>query len=307
MNPQERAVIVKQLAMGRGFDFCGIAKARYLEEESPKVEMWLNKGYHGKMQYMENHFDKRLDPCKLVPGARSVISLLLNYYPARPQNPGAPKISKYAAGEDYHKVIKDKLYLMLEDMRHEFGEIDGRVFVDSAPVMERQWAALAGLGWLGKNGLLLRKKQGSFFFIAQLIVDLELVPDGPVTDHCGECTLCIDACPTQAIVGAQLLDASRCISYLTIELKDKVPVEFHGSMENWAYGCDICQDVCPWNKFSQAHGQAGFEPTPAWDWETRDWLELSEEVFRETFGSSAMQRAGFRKVKQNLEILTKNA
>ncbi len=250
------------MAKNHGFDFCGISKAEFLEEEAPRLESWLKKGAHGKMSYMENHFDKRLDPTKLVPGAKSVVSLLYNYYPETDlakTYPNQSKIAKYAYGKDYHFVIKDKLKTLLLDLQKEIGEIQGRVFVDSAPVMERQWAEKSGLGWTGKNTLLITKNQGSFFFLAELIIDLELEADGPIKDYCGTCTRCVDACPTDAITPYEV-DASKCISYLTIELKEGIPEEFKGKMENWAFGCDICQDVCPWNRFSKPHQEEVFLP-----------------------------------------------
>ena len=261
--------------------------------------MWLEKGYHGEMGYMENHFEKRLDPTLLVPGAKSVISFLYNYYPEKIQNNAAPKISKYTYGEDYHRVIKDKLYLLMDEFKAEIGGLNYRIFVDSAPVMERQWAALSGLGWIGKNSLLLRQGVGSFFFIANVICDAEFEYDQPVTEHCGTCTACIDACPTQAIVADKVIDANKCISYQTIELKQPVPLaDTHG----WLYGCDVCQDVCPWNRFSTPHSEPRFEPKNNWlEWETGDWHSLTETEFQSTFGQSAMTRAGFDKIKAALD------
>ena len=271
------------------------------------MENWLKKGYHGKMQYMENHFDKRLDPTKLVPDAKSVISLLFNYYPSESQNPNAPKIAKYAFGEDYHFVVKDKLKEFVHRIEESIGKVEGRVFVDSAPVMERQWAEKSGLGWIGKHGLLINKQKGSFFFIAELILDLELIPDHKVTDHCGTCTACIDACPTDAIVANQVVDASKCISYLTIELKDEIPSYFKGKMENWAFGCDICQDVCPWNKFSSSHQTAKFQPKKeVLEMSQNEWIEMTEEVFKELFKKSALKRTKFEGLKRNLQFLHKD-
>ena len=260
---------IKSIAKDLGFIACGISKAEKLHEAESNLEKWLKQGYHGKMQYMENHFDKRLDPSKLVPGAKSVISLLYNYYPEETQNLDSPKIAKYAYGEDYHFVVKDKLKEFVHRIDESIGKVEGRVFVDSAPVMERQWAEKSGLGWIGKHSLLINKKKGSFFFIAEIILDLELEPDNKVTEHCGTCTACIDACPTDAIVANQVVDASKCISYLTIELKDEIPSSFKGKMENWAFGCDICQDVCPWNKFSSAHSTPEFKPK-------KEILEMSD-------------------------------
>ena len=289
-----------------GFMACGFSKARFLEEEAPRLEEWLSRNYQGEMAWMANHFDKRLDPRKLVPGAKTVISLLFNYYPAQEQaSPEAPKIAKYAYGEDYHYILKDKLHALLSFIRENVGEVDGRAFVDSAPVMDRVWAKEAGLGWLGKNTLLLNKKSGSFFFIAELILDLELAPNPPTKfDHCGTCTRCIDACPTDALVDANLLDASKCISYLTIELKNEIPTEFKGQMENWAFGCDICQDVCPWNRFSKAHQEERLNPYgELLDMKPEDWNEITEEVFRKVFKKSAVKRTKFSGLKRNLDFL----
>jgi epoxyqueuosine reductase len=296
-------------AMRLGFMACGFSKARFLEEEAPRLEEWLSRNYQGEMAWMANHFDKRLDPRKLVPGAKTVISLLFNYYPSQEQvSPEAPKIAKYAYGEDYHYILKDKLHSLLSFIRENIGEVDGRAFVDSAPVMDRVWAKEAGLGWLGKNTLLLNKKSGSFFFIAELILDLELAPNPPTKfDHCGTCTRCIDACPTDALVDANLLDASKCISYLTIELKNEIPTEFKGQMENWAFGCDICQDVCPWNRFSKAHQEERLNPhEELLDMKPEDWNEITEEVFRKVFKKSAVKRTKFSGLKRNLDFLKKN-
>jgi epoxyqueuosine reductase len=298
---------IKSMARELGFLDCGISVAGHLDKESDKLEKWLSKGYHGTMQYLENHFDKRLDPTKLVPGAKSVISLLYNYFPERSQNDSAPKIAKYAYGEDYHFVIKRKLKDFLKRIQEQFGEVQGRVFVDSAPVMERQWAAKSGLGWLGKHGLLLNKKQGSFFFIAEIIVDLKLKQDVEVTNHCGTCTACIDACPTDAIISDQVLDASKCISYLTIELKNEIPTSFKGQMENWAFGCDICQDVCPWNKFSKPHSEPAFEPKEnLMNLDSEGWHEMTREVFGDLFRKSAVKRTKFEGLKRNLSFIKMN-
>jgi len=286
---------------------CGISRASFLEEEAPKLEEWLNRGYHGKMKWMENHFDKRLDPTKLVPGAKSVISVLLNYFPKEKQNPEAPKIAKYAYGEDYHFVIKRKLKSLLQFIHEEIGEVEGRAFVDSAPVLDRAWAERSGLGWTGKHSLLLTKGVGSFYFIGELILDLELKPDHPVSDHCGSCTRCIDACPTDAIVGPQLVDATKCISYLTIELKDELlPKQFQEDMEGWVFGCDICQDVCPWNRFSKPTEVEEFKPHPKLpDMGREDWMEITEEVFRKIFRKSAVKRTKFKGLSRNLNFLKK--
>jgi len=258
------------------------------------------------MHYLENHFDLRLDPTKLVPGARSVISLLYDYSPTQEIDPPSGlKIARYAYGEDYHVVIREKLRKLAGALRTEIGDFDGRVFVDSAPVMERQWAQLAGLGWLGKNGLLLNQQRGSYFFLAEIICDLELEPDVPVADRCGTCTACVDACPTQAIVGPGVVDSNRCISYLTIELKDAIPDEFHGRMDNWIFGCDVCQEVCPWNKFARTHTEPRFEPQGEWPGFTRsEWKELTEEVFRKNFRSSAVKRAGYLGLVRNIAAAT---
>jgi epoxyqueuosine reductase len=299
------AQLVKQIASNLGFDFCGISKAGFLEEEAPRLEAWLHKGYHGKMKWMENHFDKRLDPTKLVPGAKSVVSLLFNYSPETNHDDASIKISKYAYGSDYHFVIKDKLKEFMHEMESEIGHIAGRVFVDSAPVLDRAWAAKSGLGWIGKHSLLITKQKGSFYFIAELILDLELESDGPVTDHCGTCTACIDACPTDAIVEDKVVDSTKCISYLTIELKESIPNHFKSQMEGWAFGCDICQDVCPWNRFAQAHQNDGFQPKPELaNIIQNDWQELTEEVFKDVFKKSAVKRAGYLKLKQNIDFVS---
>ncbi len=284
---------------------CGISRAEFLEEQAPLLEEWLNRNYQGEMRWMENHFDKRLDPRKLVEGARSVVSVLLNYHPEKIQrDPEAPKIAKYAYGEDYHFVIKRKLKELLNRIKEEIGEVNGRAFVDSAPVMDREWARRAGLGWIGKHTLLLTKGAGSFYFIAELILDLELEPDNPVADHCGNCTKCIEACPTDAIVQPYLLDSNKCISYLTIELKDQIPARYSDQMENWAFGCDICQDVCPWNRFSKPTEETVFEPHPDMlGMKASEWQEITEEVFQKIFKKSAVKRAGYKGLKQNLYFL----
>jgi epoxyqueuosine reductase len=305
MNADRYKSFIKQKANELGFFYCGFSKAGFLVDEAPKLERWLTEGQHGKMSYMENHFDKRLDPTKLVEGSNSVISLLLNYYPSESQTECAPKISKYAYGEDYHLVIKDKLKSLVESMKEEIGDIQGRVFVDSAPVMDKAWAKKAGLGWLGKNTNLIHPKEGSFFFIAEIISDLSFTQDPPMRDYCGTCTKCLDACPTNALATPYQIDASRCISYLTIELKDQlIPQQFNESMENWMFGCDICQDVCPWNRFSKAHQEKRFNP----DFEllnlnTNDWQALNSDHFEILFKNSAIKRTGFQGLKRNINFL----
>ena len=298
--------IVKSIATKLGFQFCGFSKAEFLEEEAARLEEWLKQNYHGQMGYMANHFDKRLDPTKLVEGAKSVVSLLYNYYPSEGlAHDGTYKIAKYAYGKDYHFVIKDKLKEFIAKIQEEIGEVGGRAFVDSAPVMERQWAAKSGVGWLGKNSLLLNKQRGSFFFLAELILDLELEADGPVKDYCGTCTKCIDACPTDAIVGNQVVDASKCISYLTIELKEEIPAHFSDKMEDWMFGCDICQDVCPWNRFSTPHHESEFNPNPELkNLNKSDWEELTKEVFNEIFRKSAVKRTKYEGLKRNINFLS---
>jgi epoxyqueuosine reductase len=305
-NKQSYSEMIKAEAKNLGFIFCGIAKAEFLEQEAPRLEAWLNKGMHGEMQYMENYFDKRLDPRLLVDGAKSVISLGLNYYTDNTQvDPLAPKISKYAYGQDYHTVIKDKLKLLLQIINEKIGEVGGRAFVDSAPVLDRAWAQKAGLGWIGKNTNLINQKAGSFFFLAELIIDLELEYDiEPTADHCGTCTRCIDACPTDAIVGPYVVDGSRCISYLTIELKNEIPQEFKGKMADWMFGCDICQDVCPWNKFSVLHNEPSFIPHPdLLHLNSDDLKEITEDVFQKVFKNSAVKRTKFNGLKRNIDFL----
>ena len=293
--------LVKQIAKQLGFDYCGISRAEFLDEEAPRVKMWLKNRRHGRMSYMENHIDKRLDPSRLVEGARSVISLLYNYYPEKylPTKRNY-RIAKYAYGEDYHFVIKRKLKQLFAGLLEKIGNIQGRVFVDSAPVLERQLASRSGLGWIGKNTMLINKQQGSFFFIAELITDLELIPNGPVPDYCGTCTKCLDTCPTQALTPYQM-DASKCISYLTIELKERIPEDFRGKMNDWIFGCDICQDVCPWNRFSRPHNQPAFHPNNAlfyFDKET--WNYLKEDDFIDLFKKSALKRAGYKGIRKNI-------
>ncbi|TYP99666.1 epoxyqueuosine reductase [Tenacibaculum adriaticum] len=302
---QEYSQIIKKQAKRLGFLACGIAKADFLEDEAPRLEKWLQNDFHAEMSYMENHFDKRLDPRLLVDGAKSVVSLSYNYFPSEAQQEGTYKIAKYAYGEDYHHVIKDKLFELLECIRTEIGEVDGRCFVDSAPVLERAWAEKAGLGWNGKHTLLIQKQQGSFFFLAELIIDLELAYDEPfTTNHCGTCTKCIDACPTQAILPNNQLDANKCISYLTIELRDNIPTDFKNKMEDWMFGCDVCQDVCPWNRFSKPHNEPLFQPKENMlEMTKRDWQEITEETFRKVFKKSAVKRTKFTGLTRNINFL----
>ena len=282
---------------------CGISKAGFLEEEAPRLENWLNKNRNGEMSYMENHFDKRLNPTLLVDDCKSVISLLLNYYPDQFQS-DSYKISKYAYGQDYHFVIKEKLKELLFSIQSAIGDVSGRAFVDSAPVLDKAWAAKSGLGWIGKNSNLLTQKVGSFYFIAELIVDLNLEYDHATTDHCGTCTACIDACPTEAIVAPYIVDGSKCISYFTIELKGNIPQEMKGKFDDWAFGCDVCQDVCPWNKFSKANNEPLFNPKPALLFMTRkDWKEITEETFRVVFKDSPLKRTKFEGLKRNIDFL----
>jgi epoxyqueuosine reductase len=297
--------LIKDHAKRLGFLSCGISNAGFLEDEAPRLEEWLRQGHHGSMTYMDRNFDKRLDPTKLVPGAKSVVSLLYNYFPKETQtDTSAPKISKYAYGKDYHVVIKDKLHELMQVIQEEIGEIHGRVFIDSAPVLDKAWAAKAGLGWIGKHTNLISKQAGSFYFIAELIIDLPLEQDSPVTDHCGSCTACIDACPTQAIVAPYQVDGSKCISYFTIELKEAIPQEVKGQFDNWAFGCDVCQDVCPWNRFSTPHQEPQFEPSPElMQMNKGDWHEITEAVFDRLFSESAVQRAQFSGLKRNLDFL----
>lgn len=285
---------------------CGISKAEFLEEEAPRLEQWLNENRNGEMRWMENHFDKRLDPTKLVPGAKSVVSLLLNYYPEETQPDGTYKISKYAYGRDYHFVIKRKLKEFLYRLNEEVGDVNGRAFVDSAPVLDKAWAAKSGLGWIGKNSNLLSKQTGSFFFIAELIIDLDLEYDTPVTDHCGSCTACIDACPTDAIYEPYKVDGSKCISYYTIELKNEIPESERGKFEDWMFGCDICQDVCPWNRFSKSHNEPLFDPHPdLLEMTKSDWDEITKDTFGKIFKKSAVKRTKFAGLKRNIDFLNK--
>jgi epoxyqueuosine reductase len=306
VNAEQHTAIVKSEAKRLGFEYCGISKAEFLEEEAPRLEKWLKEKMQGEMKYMENHFDMRLDPTKLVPGAKSVISLLLNYFPDQKQeDETAPKISKYAYGEDYHFVIKRKLKELLFVFQEKIGKnIEGRIFVDSAPVMDKVWAKKSGLGWIGKHSNLLNRETGSFFFIAELILDLELIPDSPMGDFCGTCTQCIDACPTDAIVSPYLVDGSKCISYFTIELKGNIPTEQKGKFDNWAFGCDICQDVCPWNRFSKPTNEKSFQPSEKlMSMNKKEWEEITEEIFQELFKKSAVKRTKYEGLKRNVRFL----
>ena len=306
ISKADQSNFIKTTAKNLGFDFCGIAEAVFLSEDAKRLESWLNKGLQGKMSYMENYFDLRVDPCKLVPGARSVITLLLNYFPADKQNESAPKISKYAYGEDYHEVIRGKINDLQHRLKEKLGNFNGRGFVDSAPVLERTWAQRSGLGWVGKNGNLISTQQGSFFFIASLIIDMELEYDSPfVKDYCGSCTRCIDNCPTDAILPDKVIDGSKCISYFTIELKDAlIPENMQGHFKDWMFGCDICQDVCPWNRFSKPTDEIRFTPLPEiFNFSTSDWEDMSEESFKSIFKNSAIKRTKFQGIKRNLKFI----
>jgi len=305
---ENNTALVKQLSKQFGFDYCGIAKAVSLDEDARKLEAWLRNGRHGDMQYMENHFDLRVDPKKLVPGAKSVITLLKNYYP-KEEIQSELKVSKYAYGKDYHKVIRAALKIFLQELQAKIGEINGRGFVDSAPVLERAWATKSGLGWIGKNGNLITKQSGSFFFIATLIIDLALTPDDPFAkDYCGNCSRCIDACPTEAILPNKEINGSKCISYFTIELKDEIiPDDVKGKFQNWMFGCDICQDVCPWNRFSKPHNEDAFSPLPElFSLSTKEWKELSEEMFRKIFKHSPLSRTKHKGIHRNIRFLKNN-
>ncbi len=303
-NTEKHSQFIKSEAKRLGFLSCGISKAGFLEAEAPRLENWLNKQMNGQMSYMENNFDKRLNPTLLVDDAKSVVSLLLNYYPSEFQNPESYKVSKYAYGQDYHFVIKEKLKELLFSIQATIGEVAGRAFVDSAPVLDKAWAAKSGLGWIGKNSNLLTQKVGSFYFIAELIIDLDLEYDSATTDHCGSCTACIDACPTEAIVAPYVVDGSKCISYFTIELKESIPQEMKGKFDDWAFGCDVCQDVCPWNKFSKPHNEPLFNTNKEILLMTKkDWEEITEDVFKKVFKDSPLKRAKFEGLKRNIEFL----
>ena len=303
-NKSKYTALIKSEAKRLGFLSCGISKSGFLEEEAPRLEQWLNKNQHGQMTYMENHFDKRLNPNLLVDDAKSVVSLLLNYYPSETQIEDTYKISKYAYGQDYHFVIKEKLKELLHSIQENIGEVSGRAFVDSAPVLDKAWAAKSGLGWMGKNTNLITKSIGSFYFIAELIIDLELDYDSATTDHCGTCTACIDACPTEAIVAPYVVDGSKCISYFTIELKDHIPTEMKGKFNDWAFGCDVCQDVCPWNKFSKAHNEPLFNPhLDLLSMTKEDWEEITKDTFEAVFKNSAVKRTKWEGLKRNIDFL----
>jgi len=304
VNKVKHSQFIKDEAKRIGFLSCGISKAEFLEQEAPRLEKWLKRNAHGEMHYMENHFDKRLDPTKLVEGSKSVVSLLLNYYPSETQNTDSFKLSKYAYGTDYHFIIKDKLKQLIHSIQDEIGDVQGRAFVDSAPVLDKAWAAKSGLGWIGKHSNLLTQQVGSFYFIAELIIDLDLEYDHAVTDHCGTCTACIDACPTEAITEPYVVDGSKCISYFTIELKENIPSEFKGQFDDWMFGCDVCQDVCPWNRFSKAHNEPLFNPHPELLSMTKnDWKEITEETFRKVFQKSAVKRTKFEGLQRNIKFL----
>ena len=304
MNIAERTQYIKSLSEKYGFDHIGIGKAEHMDEEARHLDSWLNANHHGQMSYMANHFDKRVDPSKLVPGAKSVVSLMYNYFPAEEQSTDTYKVARYAYGQDYHHVVKTKLRDMLAELQETIGEINGRCFVDSAPVLERDWAKRTGLGWIGKNTLLLNKDRGSYFFLAELIIDVTFDYDHPVKDHCGTCTRCIDACPTDAISPeGYVMDGSKCISYATIELKEAIPEEFRGKMEDWIFGCDICQEVCPWNRFSTPHEEPLFESQAGLlDISKAEWHELSEEVFRSVFKKSAVKRTKYSGITRNIQF-----
>ena len=292
--------IIQQKAEELGFLAIGFAKAEKLNEEEFRLKDWLSKGYHAEMQYMENHFEKRLDPTLLVDGSKTVISLAYNYFPQKNQNTNAPQVAKYAYGEDYHKVVKDHAFVLFEFIKSLVPNLEGRVFVDSAPVMERQWAEKSGLGWIGKHSLLIRKGIGSFFFLAEIICSLEVEPDAPTTDHCGSCTACFDACPTNAIIDNKIIDSNACISYLTIEKRTELSVDEKANLNNWTFGCDICQDVCPWNRFASPTTEPRFVPGNWIDWNQENWNQLTAESFKEAFGKNPLTRAGFEKIKDQL-------
>lgn len=307
MDIKSKSNQIKLLAKELGFNACGISKAEFMEPEATKLEKWLNQNMHGEMGYMANHFDKRTDPTKLFEGCKSVISLVLNYFPEKVQPIGIPKISRYAYGRDYHKVIKSKCKLFLNQMKNKFGDIAGRAFVDSAPVMDKAWAQRSGLGWIGKHTNLINREIGSYFFIAEILTDLELEPDSPIKDYCGSCTKCIDACPTDAIESAYVVNGSKCISYFTIELKHSIPDEVKGKFENWAFGCDICQEVCPWNRFSTPSNEKDFAyRKDSLEINEKDWLEITDEIFNKKFAGSPIKRTGIEGMRRNIKFLSEH-
>ncbi|MCH2198270.1 MAG: tRNA epoxyqueuosine(34) reductase QueG [Flavobacteriales bacterium] len=304
LKAAENSKLIKGLAAECGFLHCSISKADFLEEEASRLSQWLKDDRHGKMGYMANHFDKRLDPRLLVPGSKSVVTLLYNYYNPQKQTKDAPKLSMYAYGEDYHYVVKRHMKTLVERIEERIGKVEGRAFVDSAPVLDKAWAVRSGAGWMGKHTNVIRKQEGSYFFIAELIIDLELTPDGPTTDHCGKCTACIDACPTGAIIQPYTVDGSRCISYFTIELKEAIPQEVKGQFDDWMFGCDICQEVCPWNRFAKAHNEPAFEPKEGTlDMDRSDWVDITKEVFNDIFRKSAVKRTGYEGLTRNIRFL----
>ncbi len=306
MSNLKNSQLIKQLAQQVGFSFCGISKAGFLTKEASRLEAWLHKGYHGKMKYMENYFDMRLNPTLLVPEAKTIVSLMYNYFPKNEKVDSDFKIAKYAYGQDYHYVVKEKCKELIFLIEEKIGKVQGRAFTDSAPIMERAWAEKSGIGWVGKHGLVINKQQGSFMFLAELVIDLECTPDNATKDYCGTCTACIDACPTSAILPNKTLNASQCISYLTIELKEEIPADFKGKMEGWIFGCDICQDVCPWNRFSKPHQERRFEPLAKFEnMEKEEWLEITESVFNQLFSKSAIKRTKYEGLKRNIAFIEK--
>ena len=305
LSKEKHTGFVKASASHFGFDYCGITKAELLSDDARRLEKWLKQGMHGNMHYMENHFDLRIDPTKLVPGAKSVITLLKNYYPSKEIN-SELKISKYAYGHDYHKVIKKQLKALINELQDKIGRFQGRGFVDSAPVLERAWATKSGLGWIGKNGNLITRQSGSFFFIATLITDLELTYDQPFAkDYCGTCNKCVESCPTEAILPDKTINGSKCISYFTIELKEEIiPTGYENKFNNWMFGCDICQDVCPWNRFSKSHNETEFNPLPELlNISTAEWENLNEEAFKKIFGKSSLNRPKFKGIQRNIKYI----
>jgi epoxyqueuosine reductase len=302
LRPKQHSHIIKQEAQKLGFDFCGISKAEFLEQEAPKLDMFLKNNYHGEIKYLENYFDKRLDPRLLHPSTKTVVSLMLNYFPENQQIDKTYKVAKYAYGEDYHDVIKQKCNDLITEIQKKLGHINARCFVDSAPIMERVWAEKSGLGWVGKNGLIINPKRGSFFFLAEILIDIECEVDSPIKDYCGTCNKCVEACPTEAILPNKTLNAQKCISYLTIELKNELPTEFKNKTENWIFGCDICQDVCPWNRFSKQHQNQAFNPiSEVLEFTKNDWENLENEQFNQIFKKSAIKRTKFAGLKRNID------